>query len=472
MGEEIRQDHFEEADFLRFAARLGEETEALRRWFLEAAKSDDSTKRSGFELELCLVDGMQRPAPANQEIMAAVGHPHLVPELSRFNLEMNSEPHAVGKGMLSELRSELEGLIGRACQEADSRGLHLLMIGTLPTLAERDLTLENMTPMLRYRALNEQILRQRQGRPLRLEIHGHERLSTEHRDVMLEAAATSLQIHLQVPLDRALRFYNASLIASAPMVALAANSPYLFGKDLWAESRIPLFEQAVGFHPRFGRVTFGDAYAKDSLFECFLENFRSYPVMLPVLLQEGEESFPYVRLHNGTIWRWNRPIVAPDETGRLRLRLEHRVMAAGPSFADTVANIAAYLGLVQSLAESDEVPESLLTFEAARKNFYAAAQGGLEAEVHWLNHRRENLRQLWLSELLPRVRQGLHSLSLDPKDISYYLEEVLYGRLRSGQNGAAWQRAYVARHGLDFSALVAAYGERQYTGLPVHEWKV
>lgn len=469
MGEEVRQARFEDADFARFSARLATETESLREWF-EGAAEEKVGECTGVELELCLVDQAQRPAPENQAILAALQNPHVVPELSRFNLEWNSDPYAVDAELLARLRAELEAIEVGISREAEARSLRLLMIGTLPTLSERALTLENMSPLHRYHLLNDQILRQRRGKPLHLDIRGRDHLVTDHDDVMLEAAATSLQIHLQVAPSRAKRFYNAALIASAPMVALAANSPYLFGRDLWAETRVPLFEQAVGLQGPLSRVTFGRGYVRDSLLELFLENLRDYPVILPARLEESEEAFSHLRLHNGTIWRWNRPIVAPDASGAIRLRIEHRVMAAGPSVPDVVANVAAYLGLVHVLAEAPEPPEGLLSFEEARRNFYAAAVGGLDAEVRWISGRKVRLQELWLQELLPMVRQGLHRLELDPADIAYYLEEVLFRRLREGQNGAAWQRAYVARHGADFSALVGAYGEWQNSGLPVHEW--
>jgi hypothetical protein len=385
----------------------------------------------------------------------------------------------VGPGLLSQIRDELEAVWSAAEAEAERRKLRLLMIGILPTLAESELTLKNMSPLRRYRVLNEQIFRLRDGAPLRLDIAGREHLVTQHEDVMLEAAATSLQIHLQIPLDRAVRFYNAALVASAPLVAVAANSPFLFGKDLWAETRIPLFEQAVGLSaaeaslPRpDGRVSFGSGYCRDSLYDCFVENLEQYPVMLPVTLEEAPERFPHLRLHNGTIWRWNRPIVAPNAAGEIHLRIEHRVMAAGPSVPDVVANIAAFLGLVHALAAAPEAPESRLSFAAARENFYAAARDGLDAEVHWLHDRRVAVRELWLRELLPQVRTGLESLQVDPRDIAYYVEEVLAGRLKNHRTGSEWQRAFVARHGRDFSALVAAYGERLGAGRPVHEWKL
>ncbi|MDL1873159.1 hypothetical protein FBR05_13320, partial [Deltaproteobacteria bacterium PRO3] len=158
MGEEVRQERFAEADFARFVARLGEETEALGRWF-DRADGEEGGECAGFELELCLVDGGQRPAPENQAILAAVADPHLVPELSRFNLELNSDPHPLEPGLLSALRAELDVLGARVDREAEGRGLHFLMIGTLPTLAEEALTLENMSPLHRYHLLNDEVVR-------------------------------------------------------------------------------------------------------------------------------------------------------------------------------------------------------------------------------------------------------------------------------------------------------------------------
>jgi len=477
MGEEIVQGNFRKEDFLRFGERLRQETRLLEDWFRQSS-ADEEAESAGFELELCLVDEHHLPAPENEAVLQAVHDSHLVAELSRFNLEMNSDPHPVAPTLLRDMREELERLWATAESEAERRRLHLLMIGILPTLPEEELTVKNMSPLLRYRELNEQILRQRQGRPLHLNIQGQEHLVAEHSDVMLEAAATSLQIHLQVSPAKAARFFNAALIASAPLVALTANSPYLFGKDLWAETRIPLFEQAVGLQgglPKeggLGRVSFGSGYARDSLYGFFLENLERFPALLPVELEEPPECLPHLRLHNGTIWRWNRPIVAPDESGQLHLRIEHRVMPAGPSVPDVVANIAVYLGLVHSLARGPEAAESRLSFESARRNFYAAAEFGLDAELEWLQGTKVSARELWMKSLLGQARRGLEGLGLDSEDCAYYFEEVLFGRLLRHCNGALWQRGFVSRHGRDFPALVEAYADWQHRGLPIHEWKL
>jgi hypothetical protein len=243
----------------------------------------------------------------------------------------------------------------------------------LPTLQDSDLTLNNISLLDRYRALNEQVLRQRNGVEITLNINGDDHLQVSHKDVMLEAAATSLQIHIQVPQDIAARYYNASILLSAPMVAISANSPCLFGKRLWQETRIPVFEQAVptgGYGgAAFGpvhRVSFGLDYARRSLFECFQENLEHYPLLLPVHYQDDIGKLKHLRLHNGTIWRWNRPLIGFDEDQTPHLRIEHRVCASAPSTVDDIANIAFYYGLVHFYATLDEPPENIMPFADAK----------------------------------------------------------------------------------------------------------
>jgi hypothetical protein len=334
-----------------------------------------------------------------------------------------------------------------------------------------------MSPLQRYHALNEQVLQRRHGLPLCLDIRGQDHLFTCHHDVMLEAATTSMQIHLQVSPVEAVRFYNAAQILAAPMVAVAANAPYLFARDLWDDTRIPLFEQSVavgGFaakHCRATRVGFGTGYAQHSLLECFQENLDCYPVLLPIAFTEGMDRLHHVRLHNGTIWRWNRPLIGVETDGRPHLRIEHRVASAGPTVVDVVANIALFLGLVHALGRQAEAPEQRLAFTQARANFYAAAKDGLRAEVVWLEGGSVPLRTLLLDKLLPLAREGLRELGMED-EIVHYLDAVIVPRVRTGRNGAAWQRAFVARHGSDMQALAAAYLVRQRRGLPVHEWDV
>ncbi|MFP5505797.1 MAG: glutamate-cysteine ligase family protein [Gammaproteobacteria bacterium] len=475
MGQEIERTRFSPADFAAFDARLRAETALLHDWFRDAAFSSRD-RVGGFELEAWLIDAAGRPAPVNAPFLARLDDPLVVPELARFNVEVNSRPEPLCGQALSRMLAGLEATCARCQRVAAEFDASLLAIGILPTLREDDLTSGSMSDLKRYRALNEQVLRQREGRPLALEIHGREHLKTEHRDVMLEAATTSFQIHLKVAPDQAADYYNLAQILSAPMVAVSANSPYLFGHDLWDETRIPVFEQSVavgGFaavaHGPLRRVGFGSGYARASLFECFEENLAHFPILLPMVGDSAPERLEHLRLHNGTIWRWNRPLIGFDDDGTPHLRVEHRVVPAGPTLVDAIANAAFFFGLMQSLGSGAVAPSLLLPFPVARDNFHAAARDGLDAHIHWLHDRHGRLQTLILHDLLPLASRGLEQLDIDRADAERFLG-VIRGRVENACTGAAWQRAFVARHGPDWTALTLAYRERQASGAPVHEW--
>jgi len=400
------------------------------------------------------------------------------PELAQFNIELNTEPAALQGHALSSIERQLQATWDHCEAVASGLDERLLMIGIPATLREESLCLAAMSRMVRYRALNEQVLRSRKGRPLVLDIQGEEHLRIEHHDVMLESAATSFQLHLQVAPERAARYFNASIIASAPLVAVSANAPFLFGKELWDETRIPLFEQAVdvgGFDgAAFGpirRVSFGSGYVRGSLLELFEENLAHYPVLLAERMETEPGSMSHVRLHNGTIWRWNRPLIGFDDDGTPHLRIEHRVIPSGPSLADGVANAAFYYGLAEALATTGTAPESGLEFDLARDNFYNAARHGLRAQLRWPgSERRHGLAGLVLEQLLPMAEQGLTALGLEGRDIRHYLG-IIEARVATGRNGAQWQREFVARHGRDWGQLMQAYYQHQGSRRPVHEWE-
>jgi len=478
MGQEIRDTHFSREDFETYRQRLRDETELLGRWFAED-RFDPGGPVAGFELEAWLVDEALRPAPENARFIERLGSPLVFPELATFNVEFNIEPLPLRGHVLARMAGGLQHTWDQARQTAQEMGLELAMIGILPTVADTDLIPANLSAMNRYRALNTEILRLREGRPLQLDIHGHDILRAEHGDVMLESATTSFQIHLQVPPAHAVRAYNASIIASAPLLAVSANSPYLFGRDLWAETRIPLFEQSVevggfeqGAHGPMRRVSFGSGYARSSLQEVFTENLEHFPVLLPVLFDEPPERLAHLRLHNGTLWRWNRPLVGfthRTDGDIPHLRIEQRVVPAGPSVVDAVANAAFFYGLCQALSRRSEAPETLLPFAIARDNFHAAARLGLDAHLVWLDGSKHQAQTLLLRNLLPLAAQGLEALGVERRDSEHYLG-IIESRVKNACNGAAWQRAFVARHGPDMRALLRAYLERQHGGAPVHEW--
>ncbi len=490
MGQEITHSHFKKSDFVRFRERLDRELVWVSDWFAKKAHEPIKTALCtlaptiGFELEICLVEQNGQPSCVNQQFLQALKNTdieHQVSvELAQFNVELNSLVLHLSGTALADLEAELQRLWTICQRVAEQLGCKLLMIGTLPSLQEEHLKLTNMSPMTRYAALNEQVLRSRKGKAIELDIQGSETLKSVHQDVMLESLATSFQLHLQVPYHRSVRYYNAAIILSAAIVAVSANSPFLFGKALWCETRIPVFEQAVsvgGFDgAAFGpikRVSFGSGYAQQSLLECFKENNEHYPILLPEVFDSKAEELAHLNLHNGTVWRWNRPLISmlTSSSGRqqYQLRLEHRVIAAGPTIADSIANAALFYGAITALANQYGIAEQQLPFVQAKENFYLAAKQGLKARVSWLSGQSLPVKALILDYILPLARDGLSQLHINRADIDYYLR-IIEQRTQSGQNGAQWQRAYVAKFGQDMLALTLAYEQQQQTGKPVHEW--
>lgn len=467
MGQEISVSRFTAQDFSRFLQRLRDETGQLDNWFRQRLFSNQGGI-GGFELEAWLVDTDGSPAPVNHDFLAYLNNPLVVPELAAFNVELNTDPRQLEAAALTAMEDSLAATWS-ACQHAAREfDASLVMVGILPSVTQKQLSLRHMTSMARYRALNEQVFLLRHGEPVHLHIEGQETLSLTHHDVMLEAGTTSLQIHLQVPFEQAHRYMNAATIASAPMVAAAANSPYLFGHDLWAETRVPLFEQAVEVgSPKHRRVTLGNGYIDASLFECFRENLDAYPVLVPIDLADSAEALAHLRFHNGTIWRWNRPLIGVEQPPHLRI--EHRVVPAGPSVTDCIVNAAFFYGLMQYWTATFESLTEQLDFATVRHNFYTCARKGLDAEIKWLDGYEGQVSELLLQRLLAEARQGLQQLGIRTQDIEHYLG-IMEQRIARGRNGAGWQRAWVAKHGRDMQALTRAYQECQESGMPVSEW--
>ena len=493
MGQEITHCHFKKNDFKIYRNKMDAELQWVSNWFKQEAQN--LTKNTlwqksqqhlsiGFELETCFIDKNAQPACINDDFMQRLKNspvfPHISKELAQFNIELNSSVFILSGKVLRDMEHELNSLWFECETIASEMGCSQIMVGSLPSLQEQHLKLASMSHMTRYKALNEQILRSRKGRAIELDIQGSETLKSIHQDVMLEAAATSFQLHLQMPFLQSVRYYNAAIILSAPVVALTANSPFLFAKDLWCETRIPIFEQSVSVAGVEGvmsdpvkRVSFGSGYVKESLLECFQENNEHYPVLLAERFNTEVEDLAHLSLHNGTIWRWNRPLISYSEDAEqnrdYHVRLEHRVMPAGPTIVDSIANTAFFLGAVTALANQYEAPELQLSFVQAKENFYRAAKHGFQEKIHWLSGKHLPMKTLLLEYLLPMAKDGLNQLGVDKQDITYYLG-IIEQRIISGQNGARWQRHYVEKHGKDMQALTRAYLKMQQSGLAVHEW--
>ena len=475
MGQEIDDQDFSDEARAAFRARLRDETSRLKHWFDERALDYAEGFTVGLELEAWLIDENHLPAPRNVEFLRAVADPDVVEELSKFNFEINTPPRALGPTTYGDTHADLDAVWQRCASAAGAMDLTPVAIGILPTVRDEMLQPDWMSETNRYHALNRELFRRRKGQPLHIHIEGQGALDYHCSHVMLEAACTSLQAHLKVNQEDAPRFYNAGILAAAPLVAATANSPFLYGQSLWQETRIPAFEQATaldGFRDAAGRnvfrVTLGTGYVRHSFLELFLENL-SYPALLPAV-SESSDHLPHLRLQNGTIWRWVRPILG-FAGGVPHLRIEHRVMPSGPSLTDMVANLALCQGLMLALGQAETPPELDTPFEEARANFYACARDGLNARVRWAGREGE-VQALLLDVLVPAARRALARAGVGADDLEACFDAVIVPRLRSGRTGAAWQHSFVDCNGMNLQALTEAYVARQASGAPVHTWTV
>jgi len=475
MGDEIQYSRFNKTDYQQYISHLKEETALLKSWFDER-KFSSAPLMAGYELETWLIDKAGHPAALNETFLKKTNNPLLSPELARFNIELNAHPEKLSHTVLSSFEHKLDELLQQCSAAATSLDANILSIGILPTLQDHDLTLKNISLLDRYKALNEQVLSHRKGTEIELNVNGKDHLHVIHKDVMLEAAATSLQIHIQVAQDVASRYYNASILLSAAMVAVSANSPCLFGRRLWQETRIPVFEQAVPTGGYGGaasgpvqRVGFGSGYARNSLFECFQENLEHFPVLLPVTYPTNIKQLKYLRLHNGTIWRWNRPLIGFDENHTPHLRIEQRICAAAPTTLDNIANIAFYYGLVHYYASAETPPENIMPFADAKNNFYRSAQLGLKHKTHWHSKKTDTLQKIILNKLLLEAEEGLNKLGIEQSDSKRYLS-VIAQRVEKNSTGSEWQLNFLDAHKNDRTLLTLTYLNNQKSGRPVHEW--
>lgn len=476
MGEEISTLNFSPSDYEGFADRMRDELAQLRSWQQQGAFVD-GPMTTGLELEAWLLEADVQPAPDNELFLESLSSDLVVPELAKFNFELNVQPQLVAGVGLEQMQQELCATWQLCGERASQLNRRITCIGILPTVTQPMLCLQNMTPRTRFAALNRQVVRMRRGAPLSLDVEGIDELHTTHHGVMLEAAATSLQVHLKVPLAHAARYLNAFSIGSAASVALAANAAIVFGKRLWHDTRVTIFEQAVDTSDGRRRVSFGDAYAPKDLLTLFESKAREFPVVLPVELDDAPERVPHLRLHNGTLWSWNRPLIGFEENGQPHVRIEHRVMSAGPTAIDMFANVALSLGLAHSLAFYSETsggssrdlpPEDQCMFDQARQNFYAAARQGLTAQVMWLG-KRWSLQELLIERWLPLARTGLERLEVEQRLIDNALS-VLEQRTQSGRTAAVWQLEAFDRHQGNTAAMLEEYLMCQATGKPVHSW--
>ncbi len=471
-----------------FTRALLDDVEALER-MLEGDVIETGIRRVGAEQEMFLVDEDLRAAPVATAVLETLDHPSFTTELARFNLEANCAPRVFGAACLRELESELRDLLALARAAAAEHGADILLTGILPTLRSEDLGLDNMTPAPRYFALNKALL-ELKGGAFRVALEGLDELEMTHDNVMLEACNTSFQIHFQLaPLEFA-KLYNIAQAVTAPVLAAAVNSPTLLGQRLWRETRVGLFQQSVderssakqarGHRPR---VSFGDRWVQDSVIEIFREDIARFRVVLNTEATERpmesvERGVPpalkALRLHNGTVYRWNRACYGITDN-KPHLRVENRVLPAGPTILDEVANAAFYYGLMSGFIEEHGDVRAKMDFDDAKNNFFSAARDGLKAQFTWLGGRRVPASELILNELLPLARAGLATAGVDQSDLDRYLG-VVEQRVDKEQTGAQWALSSLSAMPPEMSrasrmrALTASTLEHQWTGGPVHTW--
>jgi hypothetical protein len=486
MGEEVEQQEFSRADRTRHREKVRRNLDVFAR-MLREARFDTDDPMTGLEVELNLVDDKGDPALKNAEVLEAIASPDFQTELGQFNIEINVPPATLREGGLTIFEETLRRSLNDAESKAAASGAHQVMIGILPTLDEGHMSAHSLSANPRYKLLSEQILSAR-GEDITISISGRERLSTTADSIVPEAACTSTQFHVQTSPDEFADYWNASQAIAGVQLAVGANSPYLLGKELWRETRIPLFEQATdtrsdelkvqGVRPR---VWFGERWIT-SVFDLFEENVRYFPALLPITDDEdplqvlesgGTPTLPELRLHNGTIYRWNRPVY-DIAAGVPHLRVENRLLAAGPTVADTIANAAFYFGLVRFLAESERPLWSQMSFSAAEENFHVAAQQGVDAQIYWPGIGQVRATELVLRRLLPMAAEGLDAWGVEP-EVRDRLLGIIEQRCLLGTNGAEWfvgrmrQRSREGR----FDALRATlleYRERMHTNEPAHTW--
>jgi hypothetical protein len=489
MGQEVSARVFSREDRQRYRQKVRSCLDVFAQMLAEA-RFDSDRRSVGLEIELNLTDDSGDPAFTNAQVLERVADPDFVTELGQFNVEINIDPRRLEGPVFSELEETVRASLNHADERAREGNDHMMIVGILPTVGEEHLNENTLTANPRYSLINQQIFAAR-GEDLEIVIAGVERLSTFADTIAPEAACTSVQLHQLVDPDDFARHWNAAQAIAGVQLAVGANSPFFFGKELWRETRIALFEQSTDTRPEElkaqgvrPRVWFGERWIT-SIFDLFEENVRFFPALLPVcdsedpveVLARGDTpKLEELRLHNGTIYRWNRPVYDVVR-GRPHVRVENRALPSGPTVVDIVANAAFYYGLVRVLADEDRPIWSQMSFSAAEENFHAGARDGIDARVYWPGVGEVPAAELVLRKLLPLAHEGLDRWGIDPADRDRLLG-IIERRCVTLTNGASWQSAEYHRlfdeRRLDrrdaLREMTLRYREHMHSNVPVHDW--
>lgn len=488
MGRHDLPSGFSDDQLRAFMKAILADVHALER-MLDEDRFETGIRRIGAEQEMFLLDKTGRAWCGAEAMMKKLNHPQFTYELAQFNLECNLLPQVFGGNCLSVMDAELQGLLQMARNAAKDLGGGIVLTGILPTLRRSDLTLASMVQNPRYLALNNAIAQLRGGE-FQFRIKGVDEFEMTHDNVMLESCNTSFQVHFQVGPKEFAKLYNVAQAITAPVLSAAVNSPLLLGRRLWRETRVALFQQSVDtrsaahqLRGRRPRVNFGDGWVRDSVLEIFREDIARFRVVLAtdidedpaaVLDRNGVPALTALRLHNGTVYRWNRACYGISN-GKPHLRIEARAFPAGPTVVDEMANAAFFFGLMAAVSNEFDDVSKMMSFDDASGNFTAAARLGLQANLNWF-HGKEFAAPVLIQEvLLPMARAGLENAKLDSGDIDRYLG-IIAERCRRGRTGARWALDSLAAMGEKgtkdqrMSALLRATQARQVQGDPVHTW--
>lgn len=464
-------------------------------YMLENDWFDNDVTRIGAEQEMVMVHNKSfKPASIAVEALESMKeYPWVETELAKFNLETNLDPRVFTGDCFSELQKENSEKLNLIQKKLDEKDVSLVLTGILPTFRKYHLSLDYLTPKKRYFALMDAIDSQLIGSSYELKLDGIDELILKHDSPMLEACNTSFQVHLQVSSEQFVKKYNIAQAITGPIMAISANSPIVFGKRLWHESRIAMFQQALDtrsshdhMRERMPRVSFGEDWLKDSVLEIYKEDISRFRVLISSDVQEDSQAMivkgdvPKLRalqVHNSTVYRWNRPCYGISDNGKPHLRIECRVIPAGPTVTDEVANACFWLGMVEGLALEHEDITTKLQFDDIRDNFKKAAKFGFDCKFTWFNDKKVTARELILNELLPVARKGLESMKVSTSDIDFYLG-VIKTRAEKHMTGARWMlRSYTDLKKKTYadealSILTATIIENQISGKLIHDWEI
>ena len=494
MGEQKVSLLTDSAQMQRFVQYLLKDVRALE-YMIDNDWFETGITRIGAEQEMCIVSNKTyKPAPiAMQALNKMKNYKWVETELARFNLETNMIPRELKGDCLSKMEQENRKNLNRISEKLQSLNADIILTGILPTLNKFDLKLHNLTPKKRYKALMNAINSHLIGNSFELRLMGIDELLVKHDSPMLEACNTSFQVHLQIEPKDFVHMYNISQALAAPIMAIAANSPIVFGRRLWHESRIAMFQQALDtrtthdhMRERSPRVNFGSGWLNKSILEIYREDIARFRVLISgdveedafEMIQKGKTpKLRALQVHNSTVYRWNRPCYGISPNGKPHLRIENRVLPSGPTIVDEMANAALWIGAMIGMGQEIKDIRDHVSYADIRDNFGKAARYGIDSKFTWFNDSKISACELVLKELIPLAKKGLRAYNVKKSDIDKYLG-IIEERAKNHTNGARWQlRAYTkfleqTTQDEALTALTACIVKNQKQDLPVHKWKM